>query len=67
MFTSRLRLTPMLPSPATVGKIGAVAAGLVGLTAGALGGATWAASQKLVSSEEAIAEEDRKPTIAGGK
>ncbi len=55
------------PISTTVGKIGAAAAGLVGLTAGALGGAAWAASQKLVSSEEAIAEEDRKPTIAGGK
>jgi hypothetical protein len=37
---------------------------LVGLAAGALGGATWAASQKLKSSEETIAEQK---TPAGGK
>lgn len=56
------------PIFSTVGKIGAAAAGLVGIAAGAAGGAAWASSQKLVSSEDAIAEEERKkPTIAGGK
>ncbi len=55
------------PISNTVGKFGAAAAGLIGIAAGALGGATWAASQKLTSSEEAIAAEERKPTIAGGK
>ena len=45
------------PISSSVGKFGAAAAGLVGIAAGAMGGATWAASQKLASSEEAIAEQ----------
>jgi len=55
------------PIFSTVGKIGATAAGLVGIAAGAMGGAAWATSQKLVSSDDAVAVERRKPTIAGGK
>jgi hydrogenase small subunit len=55
------------PISSTVGKVGAAAAGLVGVVAGAMGGAAWAASQKLVSSDDAIAEEEQKQTIAGGK
>ena len=50
-----------------VGNFGAAAAGLVGIAAGALGGATWVASQKLKSSEEAVAEQAPKPTPVGGK
>ncbi len=54
------------PISSSVGKFGAVAAGLVGITAGAIGGATWAASQRLASSEETIAAE-AKSTPVGGK
>jgi hypothetical protein len=56
------------PISSTVGKFGADAALLVGIAAGALGGATWASSQKLASSEETIAAE-AKPTSTpvGGK
>jgi hydrogenase small subunit len=52
------------PIAGSVGKFGAAAAGLVGLAAGAIGGASWAASQKLASSEETIAEE-AKSTVGG--
>jgi hydrogenase small subunit len=52
------------PISGAIGKFGAVAAGLVGLTAGAIGGSTWAASQRLASSEETIADE-AKSTIGG--
>jgi hydrogenase small subunit len=55
------------PIAGTAGKFGAAAAGLVGIAAGALGGAAWAASQKLQSSEEVVAEQDRKSTPVGGK
>jgi len=54
----------------TTGKIGVAAAGLVGLAAGAIGGAAWAASQKLQSSEEAVAEvvgEKKELVGKGGK
>src|SRR5208282_5732487 len=54
------------PISSSVGKFGAAAAGLVGIAAGAIGGATWAASQKLASSEETIAAES-KSTPVGGK
>jgi hypothetical protein len=47
-----------------MGKFGAAAAGLVGLAAGAIGGSTWAASQRLASSEETIADE-AKSTVGG--
>jgi hydrogenase small subunit len=53
------------PISGAMGKFGAAAAGLVGLAAGAIGGATWAASQRLASSEETIAEEAKTPV--GGK
>ena len=53
------------PISGSMGKFGAAAAGLVGLAAGAIGGATWAASQRLASSEETIAEEAK--TSVGGK
>lgn len=51
------------------GKIGAVATGLVGLVAGALGGAAWAAGQKLQSSEEATADvvKDKADVAKGGR
>lgn len=52
------------PISSSLGKFGAAATGLVGLAAGAIGGATWAASQRLASSEETIAEE-AKPTVGG--
>lgn len=53
----------------TSGKIGVAAAGLVGIAAGAIAGATWAASQKLQSSEEATAgvvEEKKQEVVAKG-
>ena len=53
------------PISGSFGKVGAAAAGLVGLAAGAIGGATWAAGQRLTSSEEAVAEEAK--TTVGGK
>jgi len=53
------------PIAGSVGKFGAAAAGLVGLAAGAIGGATWAASQRLASSEETIADEAK--SSVGGK
>jgi hydrogenase small subunit len=53
------------PISGSMGKFGAGAALLVGLAGGAIGGATWAASQKLASSEETIAEEAK--SNAGGK
>jgi hydrogenase small subunit len=56
------------PISSTTGKVGAIAAGLVGITAGAIGGAAYAGSRRLVSSEEAITEQEAKPsTPAGGK
>ena len=53
----------------TTGKIGVAAAGLVGIVAGAIGGAGWAASQKLTSSEEIAAPvvEKKDVTAKGGK
>ncbi len=55
----------------TTGKIGVAAAGLVGLAAGAIGGATWAAGQKLASSEEltadVVAKKDTADTAKGGR
>jgi hydrogenase small subunit len=53
------------PISGSFGKFGAAAAGLVGLAAGAIGGSTWAASQRLTSSEEAVAQEAK--TTVGGK
>jgi hypothetical protein len=53
------------PVSSAMGKFGAGAALLVGLAGGAIGGASWAASQKLASSEETIAEEAK--SSAGGK
>lgn len=52
----------------TTGKIGIAAAGLVGAVAGAMGGATWAASQKLQGSEEVTAEvvKDKKAEVVKG-
>lgn len=56
------------PISGTTGKIGATAAGLVGLAVGALSGAAYAGSRRLISSEEAIAERDAmKSTPVGGK
>ncbi|MDR3764313.1 MAG: hydrogenase small subunit [Acidobacteriota bacterium] len=52
------------PISSTFGKVGAGAALLVGLASGALAGASWAASQKLASSEETIADEAK---TSGGK
>lgn len=51
----------------TTGKISIAAAGLVGLAAGALGGASWAASQKLQSSEEATADVVKKDKVEAAK
>jgi hydrogenase small subunit len=56
------------PISGSVGTFGAAAAGLVGIAAGALGGAAWAASQKLASSEETIeADKQDRKTPVGGK
>jgi hypothetical protein len=50
----------------TTGKIGVAAAGIVGLAAGAIGGAAWAASQKLASSEEVTANVVKKDEVVKG-
>jgi hydrogenase small subunit len=65
-------VTPPDAYPATgsgIGKIGVAGAGLVGLVAGALGGAAWAAGQKMKSSEESVAEakSSQQDGEAGGR
>jgi hydrogenase small subunit len=55
------------PVGSTAGKIGVAAAGLVGVVAGALGGAAWAAGQKLTSSEEIAAETKADSAKSGGR
>ena len=58
------------PIYAGTGHIGAIASGIVGVVAGAAGGAAWVASQRFQSSTEAgkqNMEAERKETPAGGK